>query len=116
MELLKLIIDLVDSLTLNLNDITECGPDNSSDLSDATATKEKVKVSRRISQDLDGCRNAHKKIEDGEGTQITPFVQIAQYDEEPGGRTTAVRIRGPYGYGVDMSGCLSEGSKTKPTK
>lgn len=34
--------------------------DNSGDLSDPTVTKEKVKISRRISQDLDGCRNAHK--------------------------------------------------------
>jgi hypothetical protein len=110
-ELLKYIVDVVDSLMPSV-DITECAPENSADLSH----NDKVKLVKRISQDIDGCRKAHKKIEVGEGTQITPFVKIADYVDDRDRKSTAVQIRGPLGFGADISGCVTEDNKIKSTK
>ena len=110
-ELLKLIVELFDSLMPSV-EITECAPEESSDLS----RNNKVKLVKRISQDIEGCRKAHKKIEIGEGTQIIPFVKIADYVDNRDRKSTAVQIRGPFGFGADISGCVTEDNKIKSTK
>ena len=111
MELLKLIVELFNNLMPSV-EVTECAPENSGDLSH----KDKVKLVKGVSQDIEGCRRAHKKIEIGEGTQIIPFVKIADYVDNRDRKSTAVQIRGPFGFGVDISGCVTEDNKIKSTK
>lgn len=94
---------------LSFNDITECAPENSGN----SSHNDKVKLVKRISQDLDGCRRAHKKIENGKGTQITPYIKIADFVDERNRKSTAVQVRGPFGFGADISGCVTEINKIK---
>lgn len=110
LELLKLIIDLIESFTPNFNNnIVECSPENIDNLSH----EKKVKLVKRISQDLDGCRKAHHKIELGESKKLTPFIKLGEYTDDRNRKSTAVQVRGPFGLGADISGCFTERDRSK---
>lgn len=108
LEVLKLIIELIESFTPNFNNnIVECAPENTNN----SSHENKVKLAKRISQDLDGCKKAHQQIELGKGKLLTPFVKLGEYTDNRNRKSTALQIRGPWGFVADITGCVTEKEK-----
>ena len=50
---------------------TECAPDTPSEL--PKSHDEKIKLAKRVSQDLQGCEEAHRNIETGKRGSVYPI-------------------------------------------
>lgn len=101
---MELIIDVGDSLMSGLDGTTECTPENSGN----SSHNEAVKIAKRITKDLNSCRQAYAIMESGNGKQITPFITTADYVDDRNRRSTAFQIRGPFGLFVDVTGCVTD--------
>ena len=93
-------INIADEL-LNTSATVECAPINPDN------SLQKAKLAQNISNDLEGCRKAHEQIEKGEGRAYSRFIKIAEVKDDRNRLSTAVQCRGPFGLGIDLSGCFT---------